>query len=262
VVSAILVAMVFAVAGFALTASKYQSVGTQLLLPSAATSGDNRAGNPYTSLGSGLEQTASVLALTMNDETVQLQLVAAGNTASYVVVRDTQISAPVLLITVTGKTQAVTANTLAAIVDDLRANLQQLQDAAGAPKNSYITLKEVTRSPTPVRQLQAPIRMAIIGGVVGLLLGLLPIMLLERRDRRRRAAGPTEPSSPRPGGMDPGGLDDAIDTEGLRGPGLEPHHVSSAPSSMQTAAGTQTGGARRAPSRSGARRNLGNTTRP
>jgi hypothetical protein len=185
VVAAALIAAVAGVAGYMATPPKYEAKATMLLLPSAASIGGSGPTNPYLALGGGLAMTADVLALEVTDAPVVQSLSNKGYRAAYTVAPDATVTAPVLTVTATDPNQAMAARTLDAVTRTIGQRLLQDQVAAKAPKNSYVSVHTLVQSPEPTALVKGPIRTGIIGALLGLLVGLVPLAVVEWRAHRR-----------------------------------------------------------------------------
>lgn len=199
VLGALVVSAALAIAGFSVSKASYEARADMLLLPPARTSGPTGgAGNPYLALGGSLGDAAQVVAAEVASDQTAAFLSRQGWRAVYSVGLDQSFSAPVVLIVTRDASQAEATLTLQAVISEYNHTLLEVQQAAGAPARAVVTTRVISTTPTPQRLLKTPIRNAIAGGVVGLLLGLLPILLLERlavaRTKRRQArADATEP---------------------------------------------------------------------
>jgi capsular polysaccharide biosynthesis protein len=200
VVAAVLVAVAGASFGLLGTPPTYESRTTLLMLPSATAAGDkNGPANPYTALSSSLADAGQVVAAqVMSDDSAQA-LAQQGAHALFTVAVDVDFNAPVIQIVSTGKTGESADTTLKLVTAAFTDKLQSVQLAAGAPQKTLISLSTVTTTPKPQKIMKKAIRNGIGGGVLGLLLGLLPIPLLDRRRvRLPRNTEPTEPATEQP----------------------------------------------------------------
>jgi hypothetical protein len=196
VVAAVLIAAVGGVAGYLATPPKFEAKATMLLLPSPASSGGAQPINPYLALGGGLTMTADVLALEVTDTPVVQSLFKEGYRAAYTVTPDTTVGAPVLAVTATDSDRAMAASTLNAVMRTIGQRLHQDQVAAKAPKNSYVSVHTLVQSPQPTALVKGPIRTGIMGALLGLLLGLVPLAVVEMRARRRAGTQPATGDRP------------------------------------------------------------------
>ncbi len=176
---------------------EYSAQGEVLLLPPGTVVGDS--GNPFLSLD-GLTPIGDVVATSLSSKSRMLALESQGATAEYVVARDAESPAPMLLVDVTGRSVDETMKTLGLVMGSLGPALEQVQRDVSVPPRAYVKSLEVTRSETPERSLKAPIRAFIVGagGVGALLLGLVVVYDAVRRPRR-----PSPVENQASGGGDP-----------------------------------------------------------
>lgn len=191
----VLVTVALAVAAFVLAPAQYEAKALIVLLPATtAGEGESDGGNPYTELG-GLDTAAGVLALAMNTEDVADVVARTSPTATFTVEEDESTSGPVLLLTAEDADPGRTLEALDALVEEAGPTLTRLQQEAGAPRDTLITMAVVTResSASVVRQTQ--IRIVLGAFVLGLALTAVAVVGLERRARARR--GVTAPAAAR-----------------------------------------------------------------
>jgi hypothetical protein len=175
------------VAGKAVPAT-YQAKADVLVM--AASKSVGPGGNPYLDL-SGLQQAAEVLGRAMSDTTAADRVQRAGGSTSYSVLLDPRSSAPLLLITGSGRTPAIALQTLHQVIDLAGPTMTALQRAINVPTVYQITTKLITadQKASPVRKSQ--IRAVIAAGAVGVLLTLAAVAMasafFERRTARKRA---------------------------------------------------------------------------
>lgn len=188
----------------------YSAEAEVLLLPPDTTVG--RDGNPYLSLG-GLTPAGDVLAKALSDPTTATRLRPLGATADYVVELDSDTPAPLVMVTVEGKTSAATMTTLDVVLDAIPGTLLDVQRAAKVPANAYISSTPITRTQEPTTSIKPMLRAVIVAGggvlVLCLLLTAAIDALLRRPRSRHSRASHVDTSAP---GADPAVADDDLDS--------------------------------------------------
>ena len=192
VLGALVVSATLAIVGFYVSKPTYEARADLLLLPPARTSGPTGGlGNPYLALNGSLGDAAQVIAAEVASDRSAERLAEQGRRAVYSVGLDQSFSAPVVVVVTRDASAAEATLTLNAVMSEYNRTLLKVQQDAGAPARATFATRVITTTPIPQRLLKTPIRNAIAGGVGGLLLGLLPILLLERlaaaRTKRRQA---------------------------------------------------------------------------
>ncbi|ABK53700.1 lipopolysaccharide biosynthesis [Acidothermus cellulolyticus 11B] len=201
----VVLAAVGAVGTYRLVSPPYRMTGQVLLLPTARSAamvlgvgGD--AANPYLALTPGLAQTGQVIAVATMDQQVAARLASQGFVGTYVLTEITAINAPVVAVTVTGPTPAAAAKDLRLVIAEFERQLQQAQQAAGAPSGTLIRATLLTQDTTAHPVNKSRLRDGIAVGAVIIVLGALFIAWLERRSRSARHrgehAGEAEPTLP------------------------------------------------------------------
>ncbi|HTC68572.1 MAG TPA: hypothetical protein VK662_03310 [Acidothermaceae bacterium] len=188
VLPALIIAVTVAFEVFLVVPPTYRVQARLLLLPSAASSGPVAgAGNPYLSLSAGLGQTAQVIALAVTDPKSVAALSKLGADASFNIGIDAAAAAPILVATASSVNAANAEKTLSLVVQQVRAQLQNAQAAAGAPKNTFISLSVLTQSAKPSKVTKTQLRDGLAAGIGALVVLLIPIFLFERASLARRA---------------------------------------------------------------------------
>ncbi len=188
------------VAGHASKQPMYESRAQLLLLPSAGSAvstGGTGVANPYLNLYSSLQQTVQIVSAQMMDANSADAVYDAGVHSRYLVAPDTTLLAPVVSLTTTDASAAETISSLNKLIAMFNTQLEQIQLSAGAPKDTLLHSATMTLSPKPQRLVKPQITRALMGGMLGLLIGLGAIALLERwsraRQSRREAEEPVDP---------------------------------------------------------------------
>jgi hypothetical protein len=168
----------------------YQRSATELLMPGPLSIPEG--GNPYLYLG-GLTQASDVLVRAVSAAKVQDPIQAAHPGSSVTIARDVTTSGPMILVTVTGNSDADAAGALGRAVDEVSATMKSLQDEArigASARISVVPLTVDTRS-TMIQKTRFTAVGAI--GAAGLVLTLLMVGLVDGlllSLSQRRAATP------------------------------------------------------------------------
>ncbi|WP_168186222.1 hypothetical protein [Agromyces badenianii] len=202
----IIIAACAAFAAWFLVSPGYERSATQLLLPGAVSLPEG--GNPYLFLG-GLSQPADVLVRAVGAENVIGEITKEHPDVEVEILRDSSTSGPVILITVTAKSDEVAEEVLAELVDRTAIVLDELQESEQILPDNRITVVPLTIDDESVLQQRSRIVASAGVGVVIAVLALLLAALVDGlsiRGRRRRAAvdwmGADHPDPGTPGGGD------------------------------------------------------------
>ncbi len=196
-VPGLVLTLVAGVAGFLSTPPSYAQSQSYLLLSPVVT--EQGRGNPFLQLGNGVGMAASVLSKRVSGGETAQAIIAAEPGLGFAVSLDPTTSAPVLLVTAEGPTPAVVASALERLGEALSEQLVALQEAAGAPEVSWVTISLLTSDVGPQASYSAAMRTAVVGAAAAMLLLLLLVAGLElRRVRRMRKA---EPGTASPDGL-------------------------------------------------------------
>jgi len=185
---AIVLGVLVAGLGFFVSGPKYEAHAQLLLLPSVASVSGEGPGNPFLGLSDSLGEAAQVIAAQVADSPTAAKLASEGFTGQYTVELDTSLEAPVIRVQATDPDSHLANSTMRAVIQEFQARLASAQRAVGAPANTLITTTTVTETPTPNAVRQTQIRNAIVGAILGVVIGLTPVFIVERRSTRRQAA--------------------------------------------------------------------------
>jgi hypothetical protein len=192
VIPGLILAEVAGLAAGYLSPVSYKVQSSYLFL-SPVTGADGSAGNPFLQLGNGVSTTVDILAVSLSDVITTESYTENAPQLTYTTVRDTSISAPLLVITVEDVSLTNANKTLDALGADLATRLDDLQASAGAPQGQWVTATQLTRDPRAEVGLAVPIRNGVAAGLGVILLTLLVMALAERwasaRQRRREQPG-------------------------------------------------------------------------
>jgi capsular polysaccharide biosynthesis protein len=184
-VPAALVALIIAIGTFLAVPPSYEDSVQVLFLGSPTQPGEKALVNPYLELGSTLVSTADVIRLKVSTPQVVEALAKEGATAEYGVALDQSTPAPVLIVTSKAADPAVAQSTGRAVVKEIQATLQDLQEQAGAPRSTWVVTSVLSTLPKPERKLNVSIRPAIVASGGFLALTIFVLFLREGRLRRR-----------------------------------------------------------------------------
>ena len=166
--------------------STYQAKANVILLPSE-TLAKTAGGNPYLAFDSTLNQAADVIRYEVTDARTAVALQAAGYTQSYAIADAIDTSAPVLLITVTGKNAGAVENTLTGVTNEISTKLAAEQTDITAPNKIHSEV--ITFSPQPTKVASKKLRSVLMVFAVALLLTFaVPLSVDATATRRRRRA--------------------------------------------------------------------------
>ena len=171
---------------YAALPSTYQAKANVILLPSK-TLAKTAGGNPYLAFDSTLNQASDVIRYEVTDARTAVALQAAGYTQSYAIADAIDTSAPVLLITVTGKNAGSVENTLTGVTSAISTKLAGEQTDITTPNK--IRSEVITFSPQPTKVASKKLRSVLMVFAVALLLTFaVPLSVDATAIRRRRRA--------------------------------------------------------------------------
>lgn len=227
VIVGVLLTACLAAAAFLLIPAQYEAKALIVLLPATAAGAEDGGGNPYTELG-GLDTAAGVLALAMNTDRVADAVAATTPSATFTVEEDETTSGPVLLLTAEDDDPETTLQALDTLVDQAGPTLARLQQEAGAPRDTLITMAVVTREASASVVRQSQIRSVLGAAVLGMALTGVAVVGLERRGRTRsrETASADTPDRTPTSGLPPAGAASTgppAPPAGVRGPLPTPH---------------------------------------
>jgi len=193
VLPALLFTLASAVAASAAVAPSWKANGTLVLLGPATARLDPQSNakrvetNAYLDFGGTLEITAEILSKIMMSPATAEQLQARGLTAEYEVGTGSDGGSPIINIIATGPDPEIAKATVQGIAGQIRNELQRRQSAAGAPKEDFIRVDQVTTPTSAERQLGSKLRAAAAAGALGLALTFGLAFLAESVAERRAA---------------------------------------------------------------------------
>jgi hypothetical protein len=164
----------------------YQAKANVILLPST-TLAKTAGGNPYLAFDSTLNQAADVIRYEVTDARTALALQNAGYTQNYAIADAIDTSAPVLLITVTGKNAGAVENTLTGVTNEISTKLAAEQ--TDITSQNKIRSEVITFSPQPTKLASKKLRSVLVVFAAALLLTFaIPLSVDATAARRRRRA--------------------------------------------------------------------------
>ncbi len=190
-VTALVLAAIAAGVTFSMVRPSYQREASQLLVPGAGTVPEDAA-NPYLFLGSVSQATDIVIRAVSSDPEVK-ELAQNRPGTEITVRRDVNSSGPIIVITVTARTEEYAAEVLDQVLEISEATVTRLQSQQGVdPANQIIAtqLSKDTRS-TLKQRTRVLVSVGVGGGALVLTLGVaLVLAAIGRRRRRTRSVEP------------------------------------------------------------------------
>ncbi|RBY78012.1 hypothetical protein DQ239_09955 [Blastococcus sp. TF02-09] len=204
-VPAVVLSLLAGAAGYAMTPASYSQSQSYLLLSPVIT--DSGRGNPFLQLGNGVAMAASVLSKRVSGGEVAATITGSEPGLGYTVSLDPTTSAPVLVVAAEAPDPDAVTSALERIEDTLTEELAALQDAAGAPEISWVTISPLAGDVAPLMSRSEGLRTGLVGTAGVLVLALLVVAALELwRTRMRYRTAPVQPAAaddlaaPRPDG--------------------------------------------------------------
>ncbi len=214
VIPGLMLATVLAIGTFTTVEPGYERTATQLLLPGEGTI-PKGATNPFLFLG-GLTQSADVLVRSLNSEQAAGAVAKQYPGTEIAVSKDPSTSGPIILITVTAKSNADAASALDDILARSSAILDRLQTEQNVKAVDRIAVSTLTHDQSSTLQQRNRIGATAgvgVGVVVLIILAASLIDGLSRHGRRRARkdwlSDETEEGGVAPGDSDRQRLDDA-----------------------------------------------------
>ena len=190
-VPALVLSLLAGAAGYMATPPSYSQSQSYLLLSPVIT--DSGRGNPFLQLGNGVAMAASVLSKRVSGGEVAATIAGSEPGLGYAVNLDPTTSAPVLVVTAEAPNPVAVTSALERIEETLTDELAALQDAAGAPEISWVTISPLAGDVAPLMSRSEGMRAGLVGAAGVLLLALLVVAALELlRTRKQYRASQTE----------------------------------------------------------------------
>lgn len=184
--SLLLLTLVATAYGLVKLPTSYQSISSVVFL-APKNAAKVYGGNPYLAFSSTLNMTADVVRYETNDSRTVALLASSGYTASYLVTDATDTAGPVLIVTVTGKNEAMVEHTLSGVTTEISTKLAALQ-ANITPGNKIHSLLITFNQPTPLTSKKARPLSVVAGGGIAMTIGITLVvdaMAVRRRKTRR-----------------------------------------------------------------------------
>ncbi|MFH8251578.1 hypothetical protein ACH3VR_14510 [Microbacterium sp. B2969] len=210
----IILAIVLAGTAFLVVKPGYQRTATQLLLPGSGLVPEG-ATNPYLFLG-GLTQAADIVVRSMRSEDGVGAVVADFPGTEVEVARDPTTSGPVLLLTVTAKSDAAAGESLDALLLRTAATLDRLQTEQNVKDIDRMSMTTLTEDQHSTLEQRSRVILSAGVGVGVVILTLLAASFVDGMARRAHVAGRTggRKGSASPDGSPPEGADENEDSPG------------------------------------------------
>lgn len=216
IVPALVLSLVAGGVGFVSTPPSYSQSQSHLLLSPVIT--DQGRGNPFLQLGNGVAMAASVLSKRVSGGEIAERIAGSEPGLGYAVSLDPTTSAPVLVVTAEAPSPGVVTAALDRVRRTLTDELAALQDAAGAPEASWVTISPLTGDVAPQMSRSHGVRVGMVAVAGVLLLALLVIAALEllRTRARHRISRPDAVAAR-------GAVDGDVPDAGVVGPAAPQH---------------------------------------
>ncbi|HEX5120736.1 MAG TPA: hypothetical protein VFW65_36605 [Pseudonocardiaceae bacterium] len=174
------------------TPHDYESTGTVVLSepdPKAAlehhTLGHDQVANPLLGFADSLSTDSQLLIQSLNSPAAAQQLVAKGGTATYTA-SDGDLDGPFIVVTANAPTPDRVTGTVTLAMQYVRDQLLQRQQALGAPKSSYILVKDVVTPTQPMSKHGGKSRYLAVTAILAWAGSLCAVFAVETVSRRRR----------------------------------------------------------------------------
>jgi capsular polysaccharide biosynthesis protein len=190
VLVAIVVAAAAGIGVYKAIPPKYQTTSSILFYPPQTSPGVTGKLNPFLNLGGSMGVWANIVGIQAVSNDTANSLYSGGATATYTVVENLGENAgPILNVTVSDKSAAMTEHTLTAVDSKILQLGETLQTAQGVTDpNMLIRGTVITSDTKPKAVHKTQVQDAAIAAIVVFIIGLALILLAERLLERRRKA--------------------------------------------------------------------------
>lgn len=172
----------------------YEATGRVLLLPPTERLQPEADGNPYLGLPDGLTLTAALLAADVSGLDTQVELERLGLGADYTAAV-VPGQGPVIAVLVTGGDEAKVIEQRDHLVALARQRLDEVQTAESVAEGQRITSRDITSDTAATTSHAAAVRAVLTAVAVGVGVGSMMVLGLDRRRARRDVAAlAAEPS--------------------------------------------------------------------
>ena len=171
VVPVLVLTLLAGVAAFGTVAPTYSTRATLLMLPpeaSASAGEEVEAVNPIRGFDSSLAAAGTVVSIVLSDARTAENVKRAG-VEDYQVAIDPSSIAPIVNITVVGRTSSVAMESMDTLVARFADELSARQEAVGAPPSTLVRVTTLSRSARPDVSLGKPVRAALVVAILGVL---------------------------------------------------------------------------------------------
>lgn len=193
VVPGLIAAIAVAFGAWTVVKPGYERTATQLLIPGQLSLPENA--NPFLFLG-GLSNAADVLVRAVGSETVINDILEDEQGVEVEVSRDGSTSGPVILITVTARSDEQAASVLATLVERTGVELEVLQDAERIPAGNRITVMPITIDDTSTLQQRDRLVATVGAGILVAIIAVVAASLVDGLARqKRRRPSPEDPDA-------------------------------------------------------------------
>lgn len=169
----------------------YESTGSQLLMPPAATVGEG--GNPYLFLG-GMNEALDVLIRRSNSEESRDPVLKQFPGVDYTVSRDYQTPSPILIIDVSASSESDALQSLKAAMSTVDQNLVAMQEEVDVPGSMIISTRDLVVPDSAIVDSKMAMQTSVLAVGVGLVGTIMVTGFLDGVLTRRRSRGAAEPS--------------------------------------------------------------------
>jgi uncharacterized protein involved in exopolysaccharide biosynthesis len=175
------------------TPHDYESTGTVVLSepdPKAAlehhTLGHDQVANPLLGFADSLSTDSQLLIQSLNSPGAAQQLAVDGGTATYTAT-DGDLDGPFIVVTADAPTPDHVTGTVTLAMRYVRDQLLHRQQVLGAPKSSYIVVKDVVTPTQPSSKHGGKSRYLGVTAILALSASLCAVFAVETVSRRRRS---------------------------------------------------------------------------
>jgi uncharacterized protein involved in exopolysaccharide biosynthesis len=171
-------------------APQYRATGSVILVPASQATGDAKPASGTNPWSGALGTTASAISRVVTSPVVAQEVALRGGTASYQVGTGVTAS-PIVDVIATGATPTEAIRTVEEVTAALRDELSRREDEAGAPKETWITVQDLTLPTHASQLLGSRTRVMLAVGALGLVATIGMAMLVDAlaKGRRGRKSG-------------------------------------------------------------------------
>lgn len=171
-------------AAFLLTSRTYE-VSARYLFLSSGIDAQGRQGNPFLDIGNGIGVLIETVSVSMLDGQTVRRFSSGDSSVEYTIARDTTVSAPVMLITVTADTGIGAFSVLDSLGTEASNRSHDFQVSAGAGEALLVRDTLLTRSLEAKADYVAAIRNGAVVALGIFVATMALVLILDRRAARR-----------------------------------------------------------------------------